>query len=222
MRGGPGRLAAWAGIGFVVVTLVSEVAKGDSPSPTGPADEIVDYLRDHRTGILAGAYLQMLGLFLFAVVVASAVERLWQEGRRREASFAALGAVLVVVAYTSYVFLTAALGFGAGPDAGPAVAKALWEIRFVAETFIAMPAALLVGSVAVAGLRLERVRRWYAVFSAVAAVAFLIGGAALARNGAFAPDGAIGFILFWLLPIWVAITGFQLRAPAQPQAARSG
>lgn len=197
-----------AGVGFVVVTLVSEILKGDSPSPTGPAATIVAYLADNRSGILAGAYVQMLGLFLLALVALAAVERLWLAGRRREAPLAALGGVLLLAAYTAYVFLTAALGFGAGTDAEPATAKALWEVRFVAETFIAFPAALLVGSVAAGSVRTSTFPRWYAWGSVLSAVAFLVGGAAVARNGLFAPDGGYGFILFWLLPVWVAVTGF--------------
>lgn len=31
-----------------------------------------------------------------------------------------------------------------------------------------------------------------------------MGGADLARNGFFALDGGYGFLLFWLLPLWVA------------------
>jgi hypothetical protein len=202
------RLLRAAGVGFVVVTLVSELLKGDSASPSGPAAAIVSYLDEHRSGILAGAYVQMLGLFLLAVVALAAVERLALARRRGNAAFAALGAVLLVVAYTTYVFLTAAAAFGAGADQSAATAKAVWQLRFVAETFIAFPAALLVGAVAAGALRDRVAPRWYAWGSAAAAVAFLVGGAALARHGFLAPDGGYGFILFWLLPLWVAVTGF--------------
>ena len=44
--------------------------------------------------------------------------------------------------------------------------------------------------------------------SAVIALLSLVGGAALARNGFFAPDGGYSFLLFWLLPIWVVATAF--------------
>jgi hypothetical protein len=50
--------------------------------------------------------------------------------------------------------------------------------------------------------------RRYAWVSAVVAAAFLVGGASLARDGSFAPDGGYGFILFWLLPLWVAVTAW--------------
>jgi hypothetical protein len=209
------RLVRAAGVGFVVVTLVSELLKGDSASPSGAASVIVSYLDEHRNGILAGAYVQMLGLFLLAVVALAAVERLALAGRRGAAAFAALGGVLLIVSYTTYFFLTAAAAFGAGADASPATAKSLWQARFVAETFIAFPAALLVGAVAAAALRARLTPRWYAWGSSLAAVAFLAGGAALARHGFFAPDGGYGFILFWLLPLWVAVTGFVVRRSAQ-------
>ena len=46
-------LVRLAGVGFAVLVLVSEVLKGDSVSPNAPAGEIVDFLVDGRTGILA-------------------------------------------------------------------------------------------------------------------------------------------------------------------------
>jgi hypothetical protein len=49
---------------------------------------------------------------------------------------------------------------------------------------------------------------WFRWFSFAVALAFLVGSAALARNGFFAPDGGYGFIFFWLLPLWVAVTAF--------------
>jgi hypothetical protein len=199
------RLLRASGIAFVVVVLVAEVLKGDSPSPTGPEQEIAAFFGDHRSTILAGAYVHMLALFLLALVVVTVADRLMPDtivsGR-----LARLGLVLVLVALTSYVFLTAALAFGAALDAGPAVGKALWEIRFVSETFVNFPVALLVGAAAVSAA--GAVRPWYRWFSAVAAAAFLVGGATLARNGFFAPDGGFGFILFWLLPAWVVATAF--------------
>lgn len=211
MHGRLGRSTRIAGVGFVVLVLVSEVMKGDSPSPSGPAGTIASYLEEHRTGIRAGAYVQMLALFLLAVVALVLIERMWVTDQRREAALASLGAVLLIVAYTSYVFFTSALAFGAGTDADASTAKVLWQIRFVAETFINFPAALLTGSSAAAALRAGHLPRWYGWFSGVAAAAFLVGGAAVAREGFLAPDGGYGFLLFWLLPIWVAVTGFIVR-----------
>jgi hypothetical protein len=209
------RLVRAAGILFAVTILVSEILKGDSPSPTGPAQEIATFFEDHRSTILAGAYVQMLALFLLAFLfAASANELLPQEAL--SGRLGRIGLVLVLVAYTGYIFLTAALAFGAAVDAGPAVGKALWEIRFVAESFINFPVALLVGAVAFASGGAVP-RRWYRWFSLVVALAFLIGGATFARNGFFAPDGGYGFILFWLVPLWVAVTAFV--ATPQPAAA---
>jgi hypothetical protein len=201
-----------AGVGVVVVILVSELLKGDSPSPTGPSATVASYLDDQRNGILSGAFVQMLGLFLLAIVLLYVIERCVRERQLRAAALATLGGVLVLVAYTQYVFLTAAAAFAAaGAEAG--TARALWAIRFVAETFIAFPAALLLGSVAAAAWRSTAFPRWYAWFCAVGAGAFLVGGGALAQSGAFAPDGDYGFLLFWLLPIWACVSGFVAARP---------
>jgi hypothetical protein len=200
------RLIRLTGIAFVVVILVSEVLKSDSPSPTGPASEIVSYFADHRLGILAGAYVQMLALFLLALLFATLAEDV-MPAETTAGRLARLGLVLTLVAYTTYVFLTAALAFGAATDTTPETAKSLWEIRFVAQTFVNFPAALLIGAVAMA-MKPGLDRPWYRWGSLLVAAAFLLGGAALARNGFFAPDGDYGFILFWLLPLWVAVTAF--------------
>jgi hypothetical protein len=143
------RLTRLTGIAFAVTILVSEVLKGDSPSPTGPPSEIVSFFADHRSTILAGAYVQMLALFLLALLFATVSEHVMpaDTGAGR---LARLGLVLTLVAYTTYVFLTAALAFGAATDTTAETAKALWEIRFVSETFVNVPVALLIGSVAFA------------------------------------------------------------------------
>jgi hypothetical protein len=186
------------------------VLKGDSPSPTGPASEIVSFFSDGRSGILAGAYVQMVALGVLAVVLVT-VRRLVVVRESVAGDLVVVAIALTLAAYTIYIFLTAALAFGAGTDARPETAKALWEIRFVSEVFIAFPAALLAAGVAVAWTK----RRWIAWFSVAAAGALALGGAGFARNGFFAPDGGYGFLLFWLLPIWVLVTAF--GATSRPQ-----
>ena len=200
------RLTRLTGVAFAVTILVSEVLKGDSPSPTGPVSEIVSFFADHRSTILAGAYVQMLALFLLALLFATVAEDVMPESSIA-GRLARLGLILTLTAYTTYVFLTAALAFGAATDATPETAKSLWEIRFVSETFVYFPVALLIGSVAFA-VRPGLTRPWYRWGSLATAAIFLAGGAALTRNGFFAPDGGYGIILFWLLPVWVAVTGF--------------
>ena len=197
-----GHLVRLAGVGFAVLVLVSELLKGDSPSPNAPAREIVEFLVDGRTAILAGAYVQMLALFLAAFAIVSVTG--WPDSVADR--LARLGLVLTLAAYTAYIFLTAASAYGAA-DLPAGTVKALWQVRFVSETFVAFPAAFLIGASAWA----SRTRRRYAWFSAIVAAAFLVGGASLARDGFFAPDGGYRFILFWLLPLWVIVTAWSQR-----------
>ena len=114
------RLVRMTGVVFVVAILVSELLKGDSPSPTGQEQEIATFFGDHRSAILAGAYVQMLALFLFALLFAALMNELMSQ-ESLSGRLARLALVLVLVSYTTYVFLTSALAFGSALDAGPAV-----------------------------------------------------------------------------------------------------
>jgi hypothetical protein len=88
------------GIVFVVAILVSELLKGDSPSPTGPEQEIATFFGDHRSAILAGAYVQMLALFVFALLFAAMAHELMSQ-TSLSGRLARLAFVLVLVSYTT-------------------------------------------------------------------------------------------------------------------------
>lgn len=79
------------GILFAVTILVSEILKSDSPSPTGPAQEIATFFEDHRSTILAGAYVQMLALFLLAFLFAASADELLPQAARSRGGSAASG-----------------------------------------------------------------------------------------------------------------------------------
>jgi hypothetical protein len=85
----------------------------------------------------------MLALFLFALLFAALANEFMSQ-TSLSGRLARLALVLVLVAFTTYVFLTSALAFGAALEAGPAVGKALWEMRFIAlwvgvTAFVASP-----------------------------------------------------------------------------------
>jgi hypothetical protein len=44
--------------------------------------------------------------------------------------------------------------------------------------------------------------RWFRWASGLTAIVFLAGGAALARHGAFSPDGALQFVTYGLELVW--------------------
>jgi hypothetical protein len=116
-----------------------------------------------------------------------------------------------------WLVVTAALAFGAGPGQDPGATQALYQVRYLAETFWSLPVAALTAATAVAALRGRVLPRWRGWFSAAAALAFLVGGADMARAGFFATDGDYGFLLFWLLPLWLLVTGIGLLR--RPRAA---
>jgi hypothetical protein len=63
-----------------------------------------------------------------------------------------------------------------------------------------LPVAALTGATTVGVLRGRVLPRWHGWFSAATALAFLAGGADMARTGFFAADGDYGFLLFGCCP----------------------
>ena len=64
------RLTAVAGIAFIALTVPGLILPGEDPSPTGPLESIRAHFVDNRTGVLAGYYLQTLGMLCFLAFAA--------------------------------------------------------------------------------------------------------------------------------------------------------
>lgn len=198
------------GIVFVVLLFAGEVVLGDTTHPpaNSSGEKLVAFFTEYRTGSLIGAYIQALAAMLLLWFVSSVTTALASWERRTTAMLAAASGSVTVGVLLLYLLLSSALAFGAaspeGLDAG--TAGALYQARFIALTFYSFPVAFLVAATSVAALRLRFFPRWYGWFGMAVAVAFLVGGADVARSGFFAPDGDYGFILFWLFPLWLMVT----------------
>jgi hypothetical protein len=203
---------AVAGIAFVVVLFVGEAALGGNhPAPTDAAATIARFYHDHRAGALASGYIQALALILLIYFSAIVCEWLWEAGQPRLAVTAFAGAVLTAATFLVYLFVQSALAYGIAADSNADITKALYQLRFIAETFVSFPAAILVGAASVAAVRIRTLPRWHAWGGCLIALSLLVAGADVARNGLFAPEGDLAFLtLFFLLPVWVVSTGVLL------------
>ena len=213
------RAGAAMGIAVVVLLFAGEVLGGDDPHPTATdsGQHVTAFYAANHAGVLAGSYLQgvaLLGLLWFAATLAAAVRASGQEAM---ATLIATASAVTTGAVGLWLVLTATLAFGAGPGQDPGAAQALYQLRYLAETFWSLPVAALAGATAVGVLRGRVLPRWHGWFSAATALAFVVGGADMARAGLFAADGDYGFLLFWLLPLWLLVTGIGLLR--RPRAA---
>jgi hypothetical protein len=212
------RLGALCGILYVILLFVGEVALGDTTHPPSASsgERVVAFFEQYGSGSLIGAYIQAFAAMVLLCFVASVVTTLASQRQHVMALVAAFGGVVVVGVFLVYLLLTASLAFGAASDGGldPGAASAVYQARFMAETFYSFPVAVLVTAVSVGTLRTKAFPRWYVWFGVAVGIAFLVGGADVAQEGFFAPDGGYGFILFWLFPLWLIVTSvlFMRRA----------
>jgi hypothetical protein len=198
------------GLAFFVLIWAGEVAgSGSHPAPTVPAQTIANFYLQYRTEQLVGVYLQAIAGLVLVVLAAYLSARL-RDGQATDVLVSA-SAALTTAAVSIYLALNGALAFGISSDAAADVTRAVYQLRAVAETMISFPAALLVGSVAVAAYRLRAARPWYPISSGVVAAVLLVSGADFARSGFFAVNGDLSFMGFFVLfPLWAAASGFVL------------
>jgi hypothetical protein len=210
------RAGAAMGIAVVVLLFVGEALGGDDlhPTATDSGQHVTAFYAANHAGVLAGTYVHgvaVLGLLWFAATLAGTVRA---SGQDAMATLIATASAVTAGAVGLWLMLTATLAFGAGPGQDPGAAQLLYQLRYLAQTFWSLPVAALSGATAVAVLRGRVLPRWHGWFSAATALAFLVGGADMARTGFFAADGDYGFLLFWLLPLWLVVIGIGLlRGP---------
>ncbi len=210
------RAGAAMGIAVVVLLFVGEVLGGGDvhPTATDSGQHVTAFYAANHAGVLAGTYLQgvaLLGLLWFAATLAATVR---VSGQDAMATLIATASAVTASVVGLWLIFTATLAFDANPGQDPGAAQLLYQLRYLAETFWSLPVAALTGATAVGVLRGRVLARWHGWFSAATALAFLVGGADMARTGFFAADGDYGFLLFWLLPLWLVVTGIGLlRGP---------
>jgi hypothetical protein len=217
------RAGAAAGTAAVVLLFAGEVLGGnDTHTPAaGTGQHIVTYYAANHTGVLAGTYLHGVAVLLLLWFAATLAATVRSSGQDAMATLIATASAVTAAAFGLWLVITAGLAFGAGLGQAPGAAQVLYQLRYLAQTLWSLPVAALTAATAVAVLRGRVLPRWHGWFSAATALAFLAGGAGMARAGFFAPDGGYGFLLFWLLPLWLLVTGLGLlrRAPAARDAA---
>jgi hypothetical protein len=213
-------MARWhrlLGLVFFLLIWAGEIAgTGDHPPPTGSAQAIAEFYVRYATEQRVGVYLQAAAGLVLVVLGACIAARF--RDSMVSVLLVATSALGTAAMLWTYLALNGALAFGIGSDADPDVTRAVYQVRYVTDTIISFPAALLVGSIAVAVQRHHAARLWYVIASAVVAAVMLASGADLAREGFFAVNGDLSFLGFFVLfPLWAAISGFVLLGEGRAQ-----
>src|SRR6266571_4164 len=95
------RLGALAGVGFIVLTLIGDLAAGSPPKFDGSPAKIASFFQDHHRGVIVGVILTGLASPLFAWLAITLALRLRAVGE------AAWGAVVFGLAIAGVTLGTA-------------------------------------------------------------------------------------------------------------------
>jgi hypothetical protein len=195
------RLGAACGLLYPVGIVVGDDTintAGEAPGFDSSLGEVSDYL---QKAIDAGAsywigrgigVLAFIALLAFTVYIARTIRD--REGSGGLLSGLALGGGLtaVVLGLLAAIAQFAAVG-RADEGIDPEVARALLDLSTIAFVATWLPLAVLVGAVAVAGVRFGILSRWISIAGGVVAAALLAGLAALPADGAY-----MAMVVSWL------------------------
>ena len=210
------RLAAAAGIAYVLLAFVEFF--GPSFPKTNDSAAVLDaYFVAHRSWSLAAVVVQGLGNAIWVVFLCGLALLVRRAGSAAAASVALVGGALNVAISLTGLASIAALSFRIAGSGDPALSMAFFELAAMTLVLSNFLLALMAAAVASAPLS-----HWFRWVSALAAVVFLAGGAALARHGALSPDGALQFATYGLELLWTLAASIVLvNVRTDAEAART-
>lgn len=214
------RLAALAGVAFVILDIAGGVIHGSPPSLTASAAQITHFYRAHHSAVIVSLLMAAIASVLLIVWAAVLAGELRTAGRRAAAgvllaSMAALAAVSVLsggieigvaqtaVHSTNPSFVSGAYSWAASLNSAPSLFVALAAAAVVIDGRGVLP-------------------RWFIWLTAVVGVFNLLGGVAVGASGFFASNdgGAIVFaglaLSVWALAAGWVLWRLPLMSPSSP------
>ncbi len=215
MKGARRGIAGGAGLAFVLLSIVGIATIGHYPRPEETASAYVRYFAEHRDAILLTNALLSLAngaLIIYFAHIKTSLSTQAQPSPLPTLAFA--GCLLLCALGAAGAALTAGLAWFGTSGVPPAVVKLLQNLYYTTNAFSAMPAALAVGSVALAAAA-RGAARWLVLFSAAIAAIELAATFTLQGHGSFfSPAGTFGApILYGSLTMWVLVTSLRWLSP---------
>jgi hypothetical protein len=210
------RSAAIAGIGFVVLNVVSAFAPGAPPASDASTAKIASYFRDHSGGIKAQLLFGGIGIFALMWWLGA----LWRVLSAAEGERPRL-AIVAAVSLASGLTLALVSGAVNAAAAMRAVDADTTHLLYSLSLIIIAAAGLGIGTSLVATCvityRAGITPRWASYLGWVAALAFLAGSLGTVSDSSVV--NGVGLMAFLLWCVWIlAISGGFWRGIAIPGA----
>lgn len=197
--------------GYLVILLGLAAAAFErgAPPATAPVEETLSFLVTFRRELLAQSLLFVLSSGVYLWFFGSLRSYLLRaEGGTGRLATVAYGAG-VMWAGMQMVFQGAqvAMAMGAGGHLEPALAGMVGDLAYALSVVAYVPAAMMLAAVAVLSLRTKAFPAWVGWLSALTAAANLIMSLGiLAESGPLVPGGLMTYLLYALMPVWLAAT----------------
>ena len=215
------RVAAASGVGAVILFVLSYILAGKAPEIDEGATAITAYFADDRTLMLWAGVIQGLGSVLFLWFLAALVTTIRDAGQPRLAAAAFAGGILTIgIGGIGYV-MSQALAHSIARGGDDVAVTTIYTIEWIAYGATAFPLAVMAWATGTAIVKSRVLPEMLGWASMVAAIWFVIGGAALNLTGFFSPSGAYGLISYFLFLAWTLIVSATLaqRATAAERGA---
>jgi hypothetical protein len=199
------RLAALAGVLFIVFKVVGNAIAGSPPKTSASALEVAGWFEANHSDVVASAVFTSIAAPLFLLLLAGLALRLRGIGQGPAAVAAfAFGIVGLTVGCASDALFGVLGRIGANTNAD--TVQALYQVDgFLTARSLWFAAALgLITAWAAWG----RLPQWYAIGSLVVGVLLVIGGLSLRSTGFFSPLNGMTLIAFVALLAWTLATSW--------------
>jgi hypothetical protein len=220
-----------AASGYLVLALGIAAAafeRGAPPANT-PAEESLAFFTTYRSELRMQSLLFVLSAGVYGWWFGSLRSFLLRAGAEAERLATVAFGAGVAWAAIQMIFQGAqvALALKANNNMPPALAGLIGDLAYALSVIAYVPMAVMLAAVAVVALRAEVLPAWLGWLSAlVAAANLLMSFGIVVDGGPLVPGGALTYVLYALLPIWLAtvttVMVVRLGKPASDQAIATG
>ena len=199
------RLAAATGIVFAVVAAIGLLIVPLPPEPGASAGAITSYFTENRSRLLAQVWvLGLAGVFFLWFLGSLRSYLRAAEGQTGRLSAVVFGAgIAAFAAFGTGTGVAGALAHSVADEAGPGVTVALERVAQVALAGTSFPILVLLVAASLVSGRTGAFPAWLGWLGwALAALAGVASLALFYDDGALAPGGMVGFVLFGAFLLW--------------------
>ncbi len=219
------RWGAAAGYMVLALGIAAAAFERGAPPANAPAEESLAFFTTYHSELRMQSLLFVLSAGIYVWWFGSLRSFLLRaEGETARLASVAFGAGVIWVGLQLVLqSVQVALAMGVGGDITPALAGILGDLAYVLSVIAYVPMAVMLAAVATVSLRAGVFPAWLGWLSALVAAANLVMSLGIVvDSGLLVPGGALTYVLYALMPIWlVAVTTVMVVRLGKQASARA-